>query len=81
MDQDQKISYMDIACRVAGFGLKKQYVELIVECYELIIAKEGKADVNSMVAIEWKVKEKYEAIEREEMAKKTKVKIDKDENL
>jgi hypothetical protein len=79
MDQDQKISYMDIACRVAGFGLKKQYVELIVECYELIIAKEGKADVNSMVAIEWKVKEKYEAIEKAAMAKSTTEKIKTDE--
>lgn len=76
MTHDQKINYMRIAAGVCGFGISNQHLDLLVSLYELVIEKEGDADIRSMADIEVQVKNRADAKHRSELLDKVSEKVE-----
>ena len=55
----KRITYFDIALRLAGYNFGKRHVELIMNLYDLVKKKEGKVTVDDVVDLQQKIDEKY----------------------
>lgn len=60
MTQAEKITYMDIACRLADFPLSVIEIDLFVTLYELVIEHEGDLDMMRTLRAVTKVKDRAE---------------------
>lgn len=58
MTQEEKIKYFAIAANITGFCINIEQSDMFVSLYELILEKEGEADIRSISAIEASVKER-----------------------
>jgi hypothetical protein len=59
MKHEDKIKYIQIACGMCGFNIPMEYMDMIISMYELILEKEGNADMKDIARIMAIVKEKY----------------------
>lgn len=64
MNHEEKIKYMRLAANICRFGMADKDVDLLVSLYELIIEKQGDADLK-MIA-----KAEAGAIKRDDARKK-----------
>jgi hypothetical protein len=69
MTHEEKIKYMQIAMGVCCFGFKPDQLDLLVSIYELIITKEGEANLRDISVVKREVQERYEALEPTELDK------------
>lgn len=70
MNHEEKINYMRIAAGICGFAFRNDQMDLLVSLYELVLEKQGDADLKSTVQIEHGVKERerQRKIEEEKLA-------------
>jgi hypothetical protein len=66
---------MKIACGIAGYGFKYDGLDLLVSLYELVIEKQGDADLRMLSQIETSVKERAEIKKRSELLDKVSEKV------
>jgi len=64
-----KLDYLDIALRIAGFPFEKKHVDLIIHLQELIENRKGKASMNDVIDIQYEIEKKWEMIELEKSTK------------
>ena len=68
MTQEEKINYFKMAASFCNFAFSDEAVELLTEMYDLILLKEGKTDLHSLVDTRYKVIEKHKQIELAKLA-------------
>ena len=51
MTQEEKTSYMKVACGLVGFNFEKKGLELLVTVYDMVINKKGETSINDLVNI------------------------------
>lgn len=68
MTANQKIKYMKIAADLCQFHFKHDQLDLLISLYELVILKEGNADMWDVAKVKAKIEERR--IEAEKKVKK-----------
>jgi hypothetical protein len=58
MTHEEKINYMKIAAGIVGYGFETKGLDMLVSIYDLVIEKQGDADLRSIVKVEVEVKER-----------------------
>lgn len=59
MSHDDKIKYMEIAANLCKFHFKTKDLDLLISLYELVIDKEGDANLKDVAKIEADLNERY----------------------
>ena len=59
MRKEEKINYMEIALRIAGFNYKPEHIDLIVTLYENVLKNKGDANIRDIVSICVENEKKY----------------------
>jgi hypothetical protein len=75
MTHDQKISYMRICAGIAGFGIDEVGLDILVSTYELVLEKEGKANVEDALNVKHAAMERQNVKERQKMLDKVSEKV------
>ncbi len=52
MGHDQKINYMSIAASLCKLGFEHKHLDLLVSLYELVLRKEGLADMRDIADVQ-----------------------------
>lgn len=63
MTQEERIQYLSMAMKVAGFQCNEKAADMFLHMLELIDRKKGESDLNSMVTIKCRIDEKYKLLE------------------
>ena len=69
MTKEEKLKYLDIATRVAGYSIAKKDLDIIISLYELILKKGGDTDFESVFCLSFTIEEKYKKLEQKKGAK------------
>lgn len=75
MTQEQKCDYFKMAASFCNFGFQPDQIEMLVGLYELVLKKEGEANLADLIQVKTVVIEKYKKIELEKFEKKYDPKI------
>jgi hypothetical protein len=67
MTHEEKIKYMKIAAGIVGYGFDEKGLDLLVSLYELVIEKQGKADLRTISEIDSEVKHRADVKKRSEL--------------
>jgi len=59
MTHEEKVKHFTIALNICGFNFSEQPADLLVRLYDLILEKQGKTDVESILNIKLEHEEKY----------------------
>lgn len=59
MTHEEKVTYMTIALNICKYSFNKQQADLFVSLYDLIIEKEGNADLRSISKVEAEHEERF----------------------
>lgn len=51
MTHSEKIEYMGIATRVAGYGFDEERLDMLVSIYELVVEKKGGANLKDVLEV------------------------------
>jgi hypothetical protein len=70
MTQEEKVGYFKMAASFCNFAFSDEAIELLTEMYELVLQKEGKTDLHSLVETRYRVLEKHKEIEMKKLAQK-----------
>lgn len=65
MTHNKKISYMDIASRISGYGFEKKDLDMLVSIYELVSKNEGETDLKQVIHIKSEVNDRHKIKEEE----------------
>lgn len=71
MTPEEKLNYMRIAAGIVGYSFDRKGLDMLVSVYDLVIEKQGDADLRSIVKVECEVVER-ETKRKEEEALKAK---------
>lgn len=74
MTHEEKIEYMSLAMGLAHLGFSKEQLDLLVSMYELVVEKEGEADLKSMTAIVLACREREDRRKSEQVGREIKIK-------
>lgn len=58
MTHEEKINYMRIAAGICGYGFDPKDLDMLVSLYELVIEKQGEADLKTICRVEADVKKR-----------------------
>ena len=67
MIHEEKINYMKIAAGIVGYSFDTQGLDMIVSIYELVIEKQGDADLRSVSIVQDGVKYRSELKRKSEL--------------
>lgn len=70
MTHEEKITYMKIATNMSGYGFQLKDLDMLVSLYELVIEKQGDADIKSIVKVQVEVKNRDDERTRSELLNK-----------
>jgi hypothetical protein len=59
MTDKEKLNYMRIASAIIGYDLKEKDLDTVLSIHDLILRKEGEADLEDVVKIEHDIEKKY----------------------
>lgn len=59
MTDKEKLNYMRIASAIIGYDLKEKDLDTVLSIHDLILKKEGEADLEDVVKIEHDIEKKY----------------------
>lgn len=59
MTHEEKINYMRIACQLSDLNMPPKLMDKMVSCYELVIKKEGKANISDIVKLNTEVEKRH----------------------
>ena len=59
LTHETKITYLDIAMRVAGFNFKPEHLDMMVCMFEHIIDKQGEANLEQIIKIKTEVEDRH----------------------
>ena len=59
MTDKEKLNYMRIASAIIGYDLKEKDLDTVLSIHDLILRKEGEADLEDVVKIEHEIEKKY----------------------
>ena len=59
MTDKEKLNYMRIASAIIGYDLKEKDLDTVLSIHDLILKKEGEADLEDVVKIEHEIEKKY----------------------
>lgn len=75
MTQEQKINYMKISTGIVGYVFDYKGLDMLVSIYELVIEKEGKTDLSTVLKVQEEVKIRADNKSRSELLDKVSEKI------
>ena len=75
MTKEQKLTYLNVACRVAGFPFTDEALEILEGIYSLVIEKKGDTSIEEIIKIECDVKKNEENKKRSELLDKVSEKV------
>lgn len=75
MTQEQKCDYFKMAASFCNFGFQPDQIEMLVGLYELVLKKEGEANLQDLIEVKYTVIEKYKKIELDKLKNKYEPKI------
>jgi len=67
MIHEEKINYMKIAAGIVGYSFDTQGLDMLVSIYELVIEKQGDADLRSVSIVQDGVKYRSELKRKSEL--------------
>lgn len=75
MTHEEKINYMRIAAGICALGFTQKQLDLLVSLYELVIEKQGKANLEDAIGIESEVKKRADIKSKTDLLDKVSDKV------